>query len=518
MSLTVQTVPASTTTTVKQTQAKKSAEASTTNKGTVSGPQSELKFPEAGRISATPDNAEHAFKSGTQKVLSWPSNVNGITPEPGPSNQSKAPVSSSRKRKSSEWLASSRPSKQGHPYSPPEKTTRVQTQHDLLQPSSLNTLIHAAQNQQRLDSSTSQPAALDPSQHQKYKTYLSSNGSGIPSKKMQAARKNGQQQQTSSNPPSSRASKTLKTTSAPATANKGRRPGKCVCCKTEETPLWRKGRQGKMLCNACGKRWLRYGVACSSCDYVPRKHETGLFHCPHCRGQLLQMDRSRRTSNGQSTPVNFNRQQNYTATTNMMLNGGIFNSSNDTSYAGQMVPNAKIPYNPAGGYMVPNAMGSNSSTPMASPHTFHPPPSANGSADARSNTSSPITVNGPQFPVNQQFQWCYLSGADGQVYMAPVLQTPTGLSLGQIFPMPNPVEHVPVRGAADASHVNNLKTIVMNISGAQRNTPINTFNVPPGLNDMATFPRATVSAPASCSFTNSTKTTTPRNKQPKKRT
>ena len=48
--------------------------------------------------------------------------------------------------------------------------------------------------------------------------------------------------------------------------------GPCVCCKCVNTPLWRKGREGKMLCNACGVRWLKYSVACTNCECVNIKY------------------------------------------------------------------------------------------------------------------------------------------------------------------------------------------------------------------------------------------------------
>lgn len=60
------------------------------------------------------------------------------------------------------------------------------------------------------------------------------------------------------------------------------RGGSCVCCEATSTPLWREGRKGDLLCNACGIRWVKYGIACESCKYVPRKSEATKLNCPRC--------------------------------------------------------------------------------------------------------------------------------------------------------------------------------------------------------------------------------------------
>lgn len=40
----------------------------------------------------------------------------------------------------------------------------------------------------------------------------------------------------------------------------------CVCCMATSTPMWRDGRDGQRLCNACGIRWQKYGVSCHQCS------------------------------------------------------------------------------------------------------------------------------------------------------------------------------------------------------------------------------------------------------------
>eukprot|EP00038_Savillea_parva_P005653 m.159427 g.159427 ORF g.159427 m.159427 type:complete len:545 (-) comp11792_c0_seq1:306-1940(-) len=62
--------------------------------------------------------------------------------------------------------------------------------------------------------------------------------------------------------------------------------GQCACCKSTSTPLWREGRNGVQLCNACGIRWVKYGIACIGCNYVPRKSESADPFCPRCKAQL----------------------------------------------------------------------------------------------------------------------------------------------------------------------------------------------------------------------------------------
>eukprot|EP00051_Salpingoeca_urceolata_P010886 m.133775 g.133775 ORF g.133775 m.133775 type:complete len:632 (-) comp16895_c0_seq1:124-2019(-) len=56
----------------------------------------------------------------------------------------------------------------------------------------------------------------------------------------------------------------------------------CACCGTTHTPMWRDGRDGIRLCNACGIRWQKYGIACPNCQYVPRKIENGSGECKRC--------------------------------------------------------------------------------------------------------------------------------------------------------------------------------------------------------------------------------------------
>eukprot|EP00037_Helgoeca_nana_P012328 m.111700 g.111700 ORF g.111700 m.111700 type:complete len:481 (+) comp21381_c0_seq1:760-2202(+) len=58
--------------------------------------------------------------------------------------------------------------------------------------------------------------------------------------------------------------------------------GNCVCCDAVNTPLWREGKHGARLCNACGIRWVKYGIACDTCKYVPRKSEASKELCPRC--------------------------------------------------------------------------------------------------------------------------------------------------------------------------------------------------------------------------------------------
>lgn len=63
-------------------------------------------------------------------------------------------------------------------------------------------------------------------------------------------------------------------------------PGRaCVCCNCTNTPMWRDGRGGMRLCNACGIRWQKYGLCCTNCSYVPRKNERGTI-CRRCNSEL----------------------------------------------------------------------------------------------------------------------------------------------------------------------------------------------------------------------------------------
>lgn len=61
----------------------------------------------------------------------------------------------------------------------------------------------------------------------------------------------------------------------------------CASCKTKKTPLWRDSEDGIPYCNACGIRFKKYRVRCSSCLYIPRKDEREVSKCCcHC-GYLL---------------------------------------------------------------------------------------------------------------------------------------------------------------------------------------------------------------------------------------
>ena len=67
----------------------------------------------------------------------------------------------------------------------------------------------------------------------------------------------------------------------------------CVCCQSTSTPMWREGKQHRILCNACGIRFQKYAVSCDSCEYVPRKNEC-LNQCVKCQAPLAPPDPSRR--------------------------------------------------------------------------------------------------------------------------------------------------------------------------------------------------------------------------------
>lgn len=73
----------------------------------------------------------------------------------------------------------------------------------------------------------------------------------------------------------------------PSPRNKKEKAGNCACCDCTQTPLWREGRRGVRLCNACGIRWVKYGIACEQCNYVPRKHEAKNQACPRCPAKFL---------------------------------------------------------------------------------------------------------------------------------------------------------------------------------------------------------------------------------------
>lgn len=72
-----------------------------------------------------------------------------------------------------------------------------------------------------------------------------------------------------------------------------RQPKICACCHIQNTPMWREGRHGTRLCNACGIRWQKYGVSCLDCSYVPRKQER-LSNCARCRATLPPPEPTRR--------------------------------------------------------------------------------------------------------------------------------------------------------------------------------------------------------------------------------
>jgi len=57
----------------------------------------------------------------------------------------------------------------------------------------------------------------------------------------------------------------------------------CVCCGTTSTPLWRDAGQGRVLCNACGIRFKKYGLFCPNCAYVPCKTEREFKSCRRCQ-------------------------------------------------------------------------------------------------------------------------------------------------------------------------------------------------------------------------------------------
>eukprot|EP00053_Salpingoeca_punica_P013920 m.126384 g.126384 ORF g.126384 m.126384 type:complete len:396 (+) comp16334_c1_seq3:485-1672(+) len=61
---------------------------------------------------------------------------------------------------------------------------------------------------------------------------------------------------------------------------------RCACCNCMNTPMWRDGRDGQRLCNACGIRWQKYGICCANCYYVPRKLENNSGVCKRCKAPL----------------------------------------------------------------------------------------------------------------------------------------------------------------------------------------------------------------------------------------
>ena len=77
----------------------------------------------------------------------------------------------------------------------------------------------------------------------------------------------------------------------------------CICCSTTSTPLWRDIGMSRVLCNACGIRYKKYGVICPQCkvsellviavypthdpaQYVPCKQEREIRVCCRCHSSL----------------------------------------------------------------------------------------------------------------------------------------------------------------------------------------------------------------------------------------
>lgn len=67
----------------------------------------------------------------------------------------------------------------------------------------------------------------------------------------------------------------------------------CASCKTKKTPLWRDSEDGTPYCNACGIRYKKYRVRCSSCLYIPRKDEKLGNQCCICGARLISCRLSR---------------------------------------------------------------------------------------------------------------------------------------------------------------------------------------------------------------------------------
>ena len=74
----------------------------------------------------------------------------------------------------------------------------------------------------------------------------------------------------------------------------------CSCCHAIETPVWRKGNNGRVLCNACGMRWIKYGVACDTCHYVANKHESKGKLCTSC-GKAWRADQRKLAKHAEKT-------------------------------------------------------------------------------------------------------------------------------------------------------------------------------------------------------------------------
>mmetsp|Transcript_5869 Transcript_5869/g.14917 ORF Transcript_5869/g.14917 Transcript_5869/m.14917 type:complete len:439 (+) Transcript_5869:291-1607(+) len=77
----------------------------------------------------------------------------------------------------------------------------------------------------------------------------------------------------------------------PVSRSRKEKSGNCVCCEATNTPLWREGKNGCRLCNACGIRWVKYGIACDNCKYVPRKSEASKEACPRCNNPFPPPDK-----------------------------------------------------------------------------------------------------------------------------------------------------------------------------------------------------------------------------------
>lgn len=56
----------------------------------------------------------------------------------------------------------------------------------------------------------------------------------------------------------------------------------CYHCKTRTTPQWRKGHEGKALCNKCGIKYSK-GYYCEMCLYIFTKEEINCVDWVGCR-------------------------------------------------------------------------------------------------------------------------------------------------------------------------------------------------------------------------------------------
>eukprot|EP00039_Didymoeca_costata_P019870 m.339228 g.339228 ORF g.339228 m.339228 type:complete len:322 (+) comp18715_c0_seq1:512-1477(+) len=82
--------------------------------------------------------------------------------------------------------------------------------------------------------------------------------------------------------------------------------GVCACCGATSTPLWRDGKNGCRLCNACGIRWVKYGIACTKCGYVPRKTECKGTKCPKCNETLPPPETHMSNRRNKPGPLKYN--------------------------------------------------------------------------------------------------------------------------------------------------------------------------------------------------------------------